>query len=86
MFIKYDIMLSQKINKKTFFAIFEGAYLGFKEEKKMLGFFYKKVPRIENNNFEDSSSDTLCGISNLVMEKQLNHLDTFCIEFIAKVP
>ena len=42
MFIKYDIMLSQKINKKTFFAIFEGAYLGFKEEKRMVGFFIKR--------------------------------------------
>ena len=43
------------------------------------------VLRIENNNFEDSCLDTLCGISNLVMNKQLNHLDTFCIEFIARV-
>ena len=32
-------MLSQKINKKTFFAIFEGAYLGIKEEEKNGRFF-----------------------------------------------
>jgi len=34
-------MLSQKINKKTFFAIFEGAYSGFKEETKLVAFSIK---------------------------------------------
>ena len=84
MSIKYDIMLSQKINK-THILQFLRVHIQILKKMIFGSSFYEKVLRIENNNFEDSCLDTLCGISKLVMNKRLNHLDTFCIEFIARV-